>query len=315
MIRRALAALARLGAFVVGLATLVVGLVELAPGDAADLLVDPDAPPELRAATVARLGLDQPFLVRWARLAVGLLRLDPGASIVHDRPVLDLLIEALPATALLAGATLAVAFPAGLGLGLLQAVRGGTTDRGLTAVLALGAAAPGFAVALALQAAAPTLGLPVAGLGDAARGETVAAGDVLRHAILPVLTGALAGTAWFARHARHATRDVLGRPWVTALRARGVPERRVVLRHVLPAALPPLVTLLGLALPSLVGGSVLVEHVFAWPGMGRLVVGAVRTQDAPLLVGAVVLYGLVAGLGARLAAGARAALEPHTERT
>jgi peptide/nickel transport system permease protein len=314
VIRRAVEAVAGLVGFAVGLATLVLVLVELAPGDAADFLVDPEAPAEVRAATVTRLGLDQPFAVRWARLLAGLLRLELGASVVHDRPVLDLLAEALPATALLAGATLAVAFPAGLALGLAQALRGGRLDRGITLLLALGAAVPGFAVALLLQAAAPALGLPVAGLGAAARPGTGIGPDALRHAVLPVLAGALAGTAWFARHARHAAREVLARPWVTALRARGLPERTIVLRHVLPAALPPLITLLGLALPSLVGGSVLVEHVFAWPGTGRLVVGAVRAQDGPLLVGGVVAYGLVTGLGARLASITRAVLEPDTGR-
>lgn len=302
------------------LATAVFLLVELAPGDASSKLLGPDFTPEQRAHVVARLGLGEPLAVRYVRTLGALLSLDGGLSLVQERPVAAILAEALPATLLLSCATLALVFPLGTALGVVQAVRSGSAlDGGVSAAALLVYTVPSFWLGLLLQLAAPSLGLPISGLHDAVRWEDLGplarAADVARHLVLPTIAAGAGSTAAVARHARAAMLGALRGAPVHAARARGLPERRVVLGHALPHALLPILTLFGLALPSLVGGSVVVETIFAWPGMGRLLVEAVLQQDTPVLQGCVLLFGVFVVLGGLATDALQALLDPRVGRT
>ena len=194
-------------------------------------------------------------------------------------------------------------FVVGVAIGTLQATRRGTVvDPALTFATTAVYAAPSYWLALSLIAVftygatvwglPPALRLPAFGIRDPAGVETgwAAVVDVVRHAVLPVAVLAAVGAAGIARYARSTVADLAGAEWVRTARAKGLPSRAVYGRHVLANALPPLVVLLALSLPGVVAGSVFVESVFAWPGMGRAMVMAISARDYPVVMGATVLY-------------------------
>jgi len=283
--------------------TLTFILVRLAPGDAAALLVPPTATPEDAARLRAELALDAPIAVQYAKWMGGLLRGDLGESFSQRRPVARVLREALPVSLGLGGSSLVLTFLVGVAVGTLQATRRGTiVDPVLTFATTAIYAAPSYWLALSLIAVftygATVWGLPVGlrlpafGIRDPAGVETgwAAAVDLVRHAVLPVTVLAAVGAAGIARYARSTVADLAAAEWVRTARAKGLRSRAVYGRHVLANALPPLVVLLGLSLPGVVAGSVFVESVFAWPGMGRVMVVAIASRDYPVVMGATVLY-------------------------
>jgi peptide/nickel transport system permease protein len=283
--------------------TLTFVLVRLAPGDAAALLVPPTATPEDAARLRAELALDAPIAVQYAKWIGGLLRGDLGESFSQRRPVARVLREALPVSLGLGGSSLVLTLLVGVAVGTLQATRRGTiVDPVLTFATTAIYAAPSYWLALSLIAVftygATVWGLPVGlrlpafGIRDPAGVETgwAAAVDLVRHAVLPVTVLAAVGAAGIARYARSTVADLAAAEWVRTARAKGLRSRAVYGRHVLANALPPLVVLLGLSLPGVVAGSVFVESVFAWPGMGRVMVVAIASRDYPVVMGATVLY-------------------------
>jgi peptide/nickel transport system permease protein len=286
--------------FLVALAILFV-LLRAAPGDPLSRLGSdrPISPREI-AVLRARYGLDQPVAVQLAAFLKGLARGELGVSIEYGRPVTALLAERLPATLLLGGSVLLLNFTAGLWLGVRQAVRHGRReDRWLTTLSLAGYAMPSFWLGLVL---AWLVGihwrlLPAAGMEDPLMSSTASwtarAVDVLRHLILPVLTLSVVSIATTMRHQRSAMLEVLRLPYILTARSKGLSERDVTWRHAWRNALFPVITLFGLWLPILVSGSVFVEAVFAWPGLGSLAAGAVGSRDYPLLMGTSLL---VAGL-------------------
>lgn len=294
--------------------TITFALVRLAPGDAAMLLVPPSASAADAARLRAELGLDASIAVQYARWMAGALRGDLGESFVHARPVVSVLADAVPLSVGLGLASLALTFVAGVAIGMVQALRRGRpADVVLTVLTTAVYAAPAFWLSLALVAVftygaarwglPPALRLPAFGIRDpAATADGFAAAlDVVRHAILPVATLALIGAAGVARYARTAIADVLEALWVRAARAKGVARGRLYARHVLSNALPPLVVLLALSVPGILAGSVFVEAIFAWPGMGRLMLSAIAARDYPVVLGATALYAALV-IGANLAA-------------
>jgi peptide/nickel transport system permease protein len=297
--------------------TLTFLLVRAAPGDAAALLVPPSATAADAARLRAELGLDAPLAAQYARWAGGVLKGDLGESFALRRPVARLLAEALPYSVGLGAASLALTFLIGVAVGSVQAARRGSrTDTALTVATTALYAAPSFWLALALVAlftyGAARLGLPMSlrlpafGVRDPASTATgiAAAMDVVRHALLPTLVLTLVGAAGVARYARTVVADLLGQRWVTAVRAKGVPTRTIHAVHVVRNALPPLIVLLALSLPGILAGSVFVESVFAWPGMGRVMLVAIAARDYPVVMGAAALYAAVvilANLAADLA--------------
>ena len=289
-------------------------LVHLAPGDATALLVPPDASPADAALLRARLGLDAPLVVQYARWATGLVRGELGTSFATGRPVWTVLADALPVSLLLGGLSLMLSFVLGTAIGAVQAARRGrAADTVLTVVTTAVYAAPSFWLALTLVAVftygaarwglPSVLRLPAFGMRDPAREATGIAAlvDLVRHAVLPVTVLTAVGAAAIARYARASLADVVEADFVRTARAKGARASRVLSRHALPVALPPLVILLALALPGVIAGSVFVESVFAWPGMGRAMVTAIAARDYPVIMGATILYAAVV-IGANLTA-------------
>lgn len=296
--------------------TLTFALVRLAPGDPAAFLVPPTASPQEAARVRSALGLDQPVLTQYARWAAGVLRGDLGTSFSHGRPVHAVLREALPVSLGLGAASLLLTFLVGVPLGLAQAARaGGLVDRTVTVIATAVYAAPTYWLALALIAVftygAATWGLPAAlrlpAFGLHTPGATVtglaAVLDVVRHSILPVGILAAVGAAGIARYARASAVELGGADFIRTAHAKGASPRDVTYRHLLRNLLPPLIVLFALSLPGIVAGSVFIESVFAWPGMGRVMLTAIAARDYPVVLGATAIYAaivILANLAAEL---------------
>jgi peptide/nickel transport system permease protein len=292
-------------------------LMHILPGDPLSRL---DEGRPLTAAQTqalrARYGLDRPLGSQLGAFIGGLARGDLGTSIEYGRPVSALIAERLPATLLLGGSVLVLNFTVGLWLGVRQAVRKGSPeDRWLTTLSLAGYATPSFWLGLVL---AWLVGvewrlLPAAGMRDplAEAGLLASSTDLLRHLVLPVLTLSVVSIAGTMRYQRDAMLDTLRLPYVLTARAKGLSEQRVTWRHAWRNALFPVLTLFGLWLPVLVTGSVFVEAVFAWPGLGSLAAAAVGNRDYPLLMGASVLVAFIVVLANLLTDLAYAALDPR----
>lgn len=291
-------------------------VVHALPGDPLAREGDRALTPEQVEQLRRRYGLDRPLPGQLAAFAGGLVRGDLGTSIEYGRPVASLLAERLPATLLLGGTALLLNFSLGIWLGVRQAVRkDAREDRWLTTLSLAGYATPSFWLGLVL---ANLIGvrwhlLPPAGMRDplGQAGLWPATTDVLRHLILPALTLAIVSLAGTMRYQRTAMLEVLRVPYIVTARAKGLSESRVVWRHAWRNAVFPVLTLFGLWLPILVSGSVFVEAVFAWPGLGSLAVAAVGNRDYPVLMGTSVLVAAVVVLGSLLSDLAYAALDPR----
>jgi peptide/nickel transport system permease protein len=230
------------------------------------------------------LGLDRPLPVQYVGYLAGLSRGDLGRSIRSRRPVLDEIRDRLPATVELAVAALAIAVVVGVGLGIVAAVRKRTwVDGAAIAVALVGVSVPVFWSGFLLMIVfALELGwLPASGRGS------------WRHLVLPAVTVGVSSAAFIARITRGAVLEALGQDYVRTARAKGLPPRRVVLRHALRNALLPIVTVVGLQMGGLLGGAVLTETVFAWPGVGRLLVDAIVARDLPLVQGSVLVVSVL----------------------
>ena len=307
--------------------TLTFVLVRLAPGDPAAFLIAPGASESDAMRIRAELGLDRSMFVQYARWLGATLRGDLGASFASGLPVARVLAEAAPVSILLGAASLALTFLIGVPVGMLQAAkRGRATDTLLTVATTAIYAAPTFWLALALVAVftygAASLGLPAGfrlpAFGVRTPGLTLEgwAGllDVARHSVLPVTILAAVGAAGIARYARTSVADVLRLDFVRTARAKGMPTRRIFGRHVLANVLPPLVVLFALSLPGLLAGSIFVESVFAWPGLGRATLSAILARDYPVVMGATLFYAaavIAANLAAELVL---PRLDPRRER-
>lgn len=313
-IRRALAAVPLLA----GVLALAFLLLEIAPGDACDAMIDPEMRPETVAALRRAFGCDRPALERFLAQAASLARLDFGVSLTRHRAAIDVVAEALPNTLILSGTMLAVSQLAGMAIGTVQAVwHRRAPDVALSVATLVLWSVPGFWLAVLLLRAF-TLWWPVlpsSGMVDPVVHDALSPvgklGDRLAHLVLPGLAMGLAGSAVEARFVRASMVEALSADHVRAARARGLPEARVVLIHAGRVALGPLAALLGLGLPGLVSGSVFVELIFAWPGMGRLMVDAIRAEDVPLLLACFAVYTLVVVLGGVVADVLHAALDPR----
>lgn len=268
-------------------------LMELAPGDPLLAIAGESGDEAYYAMMRERYALDDPLHLRFLTFAGNVLAGDLGDSYLHGRPAMEVILERLPATALLAAASLAISTPLGLGLGLFAASRRRGLGEVLTTTATLGLyAAPVFWVGqLALLLFAYRLGwFPVQGLRSAG-GPTGLAGvlDLLRHLALPALVLASQELAVVARLTRLSVRENLDADHVLVARGKGVPERLVRRRHALRPALLPIATVLGTRVGQLLSGAVIVEVVFSWPGIGRLLLTAMQTRNAPIVLGVFLL--------------------------
>ncbi|MDH7792944.1 peptide/nickel transport system permease protein [Ochrobactrum sp. AN78] len=268
-------------------------MLETAPGDAVDAYAvsfggDAAAIAEMRA----RWGLDQSIWHRLGAYLASLVQGNLGWSVSFNRPILNVIFERLPNTLLLMGAATALSFAVGSALGIVAGAKPGSfRDRFLSVASLVLYAIPGFWLALVLVIlfSIRLRWLPSSGIETIASGKEgwARAIDIARHLVLPVVSLALIYLALYLRVMRASMADIWRMDFVRALKARGISRPRIVLRHVARNALLPLVTMLGLQAASMLGGSVVIESVFAVPGLGRLAQEAVASRDTPLLLGVI----------------------------
>jgi peptide/nickel transport system permease protein len=264
-------------------AVLVFSALHLAGGDPVMLLVPANAPQEAREAVRARLGLDKPLPVQFVTYMSHILQGDLGRSIMSRRPVTELILEKLPVTAELGVASLALAYLLSIPMGTIAALNRNSFLDWSTMILALiGVSMAGFWLGLLLiyAFALHFRWFPPTGHGT------------IRHLVLPVLALGLPRVGRIARITRSSVLEVIGQDYIRTARAKGLAERVVVFRHALRNALLPILSLMGLDLGYIVGGSVVIEYVFARPGIGDMMLRAIYTRDFPVLQGSMFVLAL-----------------------
>lgn len=318
LVRRLLQAIAIV--FIV--TTLVFLLIHLAPGDPFAALENPNLTEAVREQRRAALGLDQPLPVQYVRYLASVARGNLGNSIYLSRPVSSVLADALPRTLLLMGMALSLSFLVGVSIGMVQiARRGSLAERVLTTTSLFFYSMPDFWLALViLLTFAYWIPLfPVGGVVDPVMHPYLNTWqrivDRLWHLTLPVTTLTLLSAAGVARYQRSALLDVVNLDFIRTARAKGASERRVMTRHALRNAVLPVITLLGLSFPVLLGGAVFVEKVYAWPGMGMTAVTALSTRDYPLVLGCAILAATMVSVGSLIADILYALADPRLRTT
>lgn len=263
-----------------GVATLVFSLVHLVPGDPVQVMLGDSASPADVAEMRGRLGLDRPLPVQYAAFLAGVATGDLGTSLRTDQPVVTAILERMPATAELAAAAMVVAVLIAMPLGVLAAVRAGTSvDHAATTLALLGISVPNFWLGpfLAIVFSVSLGWLPVSGRGTIA------------HLVLPAITLGAPLAAVLTRMTRASVIEELRELYVLAARARGVSRLRSVWAHAFRNSLIPIVTVLGLQFGAVLTGAVITETIFAWPGVGRLLVQSIGFRDYPLVQGCILL--------------------------
>jgi ABC-type dipeptide/oligopeptide/nickel transport system permease component len=263
-----------------GVATLVFSLIHLVPGDPVQAMLGETASPQDVAVLRGRLGLDRPLLTQYGAFLTGLAAGNLGRSLRTNQPVTAAIAERLPATLELAAAAMAVAVLFAIPLGILAAARAGTAiDHLATTAALVGISIPNFWLGplLAIFFSIMLGWLPVSGRGT------------LAHLVLPAITLGAPLAAVLARMTRASLIEELSELYVLAARARGVSVRRAVLRHAFRNSLIPIVTVLGLQAGAVLTGAVITETIFAWPGVGRLLIQSINFRDYPLVQGCILL--------------------------
>jgi peptide/nickel transport system permease protein len=312
LLRRALAGLA----VVIGVVTLMFFLIRLAPGDPALLLVGPSATAEQVAAQRDALGLNRPLPEQYLTWLGRFVRGDWGSSIATGRLVRGMIADAWPATVSLVGLSLLLSYLIGIAVGAIQATRGGRLDTSLSVVTVTLFALPGYWLGLMLVMVFTYWARALPAFGAAGFDADFLTGwdrvaDRLRHLALPLATLTLIGIGATARFVRGAMLDVRNAPHVAIARAKGLSPLQVTVRHVLRNALIPVLTLLGLSLPALFSGAVFIEAIFAWPGVGRILVEAVSARDYPVIMAATAVSAVLVVLGSLLAEALAAWADPR----
>lgn len=284
----------------VAVSMLVFGITALLPANVAYLILGPFAPPEQVRALELKLGLTDPIWQQYVRWAGGFLSGNLGESTLMNRPIAPLLMEAVGRSMMLTGASFVLIAVIGVGLGIAAALRHGRPlDHGISVGTYLGIAVPEFfwAIIVIIVFAAWLGWLPASGYEPLSAGFTVWA----KHLIAPTMTLVFGHLAHVSRLTRSSMIEVLQSPYVTAARAKGLPERVVIMHHALRNALLPTITVLALDFGRLMGGIVVVETIFAYPGLGRLIVFSIQNRDLPTLQAAILVVAAVYALASLLA--------------
>ena len=308
--RRTLAAIPLL----FGVATLVFLALSLAPGDAASIYIRPGMSPEVVEQVRQTFGLGDPLLVRYGKWLLAFVRGDLGYSHFYRMPVGSRIMVALPNTLILGLVSLFLAFSLGTFIGVAQAVRQGSLADSLLSGLSLFFySVPSFWLALMLilifSVGADVLwewpfSFPASGLaspGADLLGPWGRLQDRIHHLVLPALTLTLILSGGVARYVRSSMLEVIRQDYIRTARAKGLPEWKVILKHGLRNGLIPIVTLLGVYLPFILSGTVLIEYVFAWPGMGQLMVESIHRRDYPVVLAGTFVFGALVVMGNLLA--------------
>ncbi|MBO9100548.1 MULTISPECIES: ABC transporter permease [unclassified Rhizobium] len=258
------------------------------PADPAVLIAGRSATPATVAAIRHELGLDQPLVLQFLHYLSGILHGDLGRSYTQKTSVLPLILARLPATLILMAAGILVEVVLGITLGTIAAVRrGGFVDRLVMMASFVGVSAPQFVVALLLlYVFAAKLGwFPMSGYGTP------------NHVVLPAVTLGILGAGWYARMVRSAMIDVLNQDYVRTARAKGLSSSRIIFRHALPNAILPIIAMIGIDIGQFMGGVVVVEAVYGWPGIGQLAWQAIQQVDIPIIMGVTIVSALAIVIG------------------
>ncbi|MDT8854115.1 ABC transporter permease [Paracoccaceae bacterium Fryx2] len=267
-------------------------LLYVLPADPVRQIAGRSATAETVANIRQQLGLDQPFIVQYGRFLAGLVQGDLGRSYLQKTEVAELIWSRLPATLLLMAGGIACELVLGLTMGVAAALwRGRAPDQALMMTSFITVSAPQFVVSLLLlYVFAVKLGwFPIGGYGTAA------------HLVLPALTLGILGSGWYSRMMRSSMIDVMGADFIRTARAKGLPRARVILRHALPNAILPIIAMIGIDIGIFMGGIVVVESVFGWPGIGQLAWQAIQRVDIPIIMGVTMVSALAIVLGNLLA--------------
>ncbi|MDR0654949.1 MAG: ABC transporter permease [Treponema sp.] len=269
-------------------------IINLAPGSPMDLMISPEMTPEAREKLEHNLGFDAPLPKQYAVWLGNVLRGNLGYSYTSYRPVVEIIAERVPATFLLMGTALAVGILISIPLGIISALKQHTAfDYAATFAAFFGVSAPNFFLGLALIYifCIKLKLLPSSGMITVGRGGGAA--DIARHMALPCMVLAVNISGRFIRYIRSAMLDVLQQDYLRTARAKGVPFSKIIRVHAFRNALLPIITLIGLEIPSLLGGAVVTEQIFSWPGIGRLSMDSILTRDYPVLMGINMLAALM----------------------
>lgn len=295
-------------------------VMKLAPGDPISLVTDLN--PNINEEAVKRIrlhyGLDQPWSVQYFKWLRNMLVLDFGRSFASDnRAVIDKILECIPITLLINVLSLVLVLGVSIPIGVMSAVKQNSLfDRGLTLFVFLGFAIPTFWLALLLMIlfGVELEWLPISGFRSLDYAQLSPVGrilDVAKHLILPLFVSGFGGLAAMSRYMRSNMLEVIRQDYIITARAKGLDERTVIFKHALRNALLPVITMLGLSVPGLIGGSVIFETIFAIPGMGRLFYQSVMMRDYPTIMGILVIGAVLTLIGNLLADVLYAAADPR----
>lgn len=302
-----------------GITVISFAIIHLAPGKPTTLeqSLNPKISPEVRLRLEKLYGLDKPLYIQYINWLNKLISLDFGRSFSDDRPVVDKILERLPLTLLINIASLLFILIMAIPIGIKSALRPNKSfDKVMTIFVFIGFAMPTFWLALLLMNLfGIKLGwLPISGIKSLDFeyfSFWAKFTDLSRHLILPVFVSSIGGLAGISRYMRSSMIEALNQPYIYTARAKGLTEKQVVYKHGLRNAILPIVTILGLSLPGLLGGSVIFESIFALPGVGRLFYEAVMMRDYPLIMAEVVLGAILTMLGNLLADISYAYVDPR----
>jgi peptide/nickel transport system permease protein len=303
-----------------GITIISFSVMKLAPGDPTSLVTDLN--PQMNAEAIKRIrahyGLDQPWYVQYFKWLRNMLMLDFGTSFASDnRPVIDKIKERIPITLLINVLSMILILSVAIPIGVMSAVKQNSLlDKGTTVFVFLGFAIPSFWLALLLMIlfGVKLDWLPISGFRSLNYVELSFSGkilDIAKHLILPVFVSSFGGLAGMSRYMRSNMLEVIRQDYITTARAKGLEERVVIFRHALRNALLPVITLLGLSVPGLIGGGVIFETIFAIPGMGLLFFQSVMMRDYPTIMGILVIGAILTLLGNLLADLAYSVADPR----
>ncbi len=307
----------------IGITLISFVVIHLAPGEPTDMQTDlnPKSSVEMRDRLRERYNLDKPLYVQYGLWMKQIVTLDFGESFAQDhRPVLDKISERMPITILINVLSIVVILAVAVPVGILSAVRRNSLfDRGTTIFVFLGFAMPSFWLALLMMdyfgvrmGLLPVAGLKSIGYDYMSSGRQFL--DIVHHLIMPVFVSAFGGLAGFSRYMRSNMLEVIRQDYILTARAKGLSERVVIYKHALRNALLPVITILGLSIPGLIGGSVIFETIFAIPGMGKLFYDGVMMRDYPLIMGILVIGAVLTLVGNLLADISYAMADPRIRK-
>lgn len=276
---------------IAGVVTIVFFVLHLTPGDPINLMIPPDLPANVRADRIdainERYGFDQPIYVQYAQYVRGVVQLDLGESLRQEEPIVNDLMRRIPNTLQLGLFSLTISATLGIGLGIISAIKHGSWADNLTMLGALaGVSMPNFWLGLLLGL---WFGLELGILPISGYGGWIWTWEGFKHLILPGITLGTAGAGILARFTRSSMLEIIGQDYIRTARSKGLAYRNVVTRHALKNALIPIITLLGLEFGAMLSGAIIVETVFAYPGVGQYLITGIEGRDFPVVQASVMV--------------------------